>query len=620
MAKLSLGQKTYVAHESDDAKRLSHDDYIGFAEEATARIVGANPNTLSNHAKSHDGTYATDYDGNGSTAAMSESVPSNPDLVYSTSDYFVGAEAKSSLSECMKKGFVSQIYDLIRLALASDARRRHVILSVPFSGLGEAKRSVTKAMRQLIATGEVGDDGKRILSELLKGRHVCHVSGAGSIALSFDPTLLGDGELCISYCSEVDGKELPSPDGFGADASAQSFEATGYESNSYEDLGGRRYPVMQTTVSVHDDRLQFDSLNNRLIGSDRTPLTQAECYERLLSDGDVDSRNRDAAHQRRRDIVGGLSIHQPVDLFLDRNGNLTIVDGNSRVAEARYLVSHAADGSATGFLRLKAKVFSYETGITREEIDAIKNSRQHEKKVDYDKIQDAFVIYDKRTHHQWDTDRIRSYFGGLYSDRIIDGSVETIRRLKEAGYDDEHIKALYDPMWFLSNAGLGKMGARGYAVSNDDWQSIAKRLVIEKGRVDGGSVEVTKSYLSGSRFSVTVPAIMKATRKSDARKDILRRWLEDDESLSSPDEFIEALRQTTKKRSVREQKMEQIRRAEKEFDSLISFLSAIAYEDEEDVKKEYDLSQRDLKAMHAALTELGKKANMLRVLNKELVA
>lgn len=619
-------RSTYVAHESDDAKRLSHDDYIRFAEELTARIVGANgPDTLADHAKRGDGEYATDYDGLGGTARLSEAVPSNPDLVYRTRSHFVVSEAKSTLGECTRKGFVSQVYDLLRLAFASDARRRYVILSVPFSALGEAKHAAVRAMRQLHRAQELGAEQDAILAKLLESRNEgaidgnCSVCGVGSVALSFDPLKLGDGEVCVTYCSEIDGKAVPDPYGHIQADEDSRFEDTGYRSNSYEDLGDTRYPIMRTTLSIHDDHLLFDTLNNRLLGSDRTELGQGVCYERLLADGDVDSRNRSDAHQRRRDILNGLSIHQPVDVFMDARGSLHVIDGNSRLAEARYIASHAAEGSALGFLRVKANIFSAETGITREQIDTIKNSRQHEVKVAHDKIQDAFVIYDKVTNSHWDVARVRAYFGGIYSDAIIDGSVETIKRLKAIpDLDDDAIKDLYDPMWYLSNAGLKKMGAKGYAVSNEDWRNIARRLMEERGRIDSGTVELSKSYLSGSRFAVTVPVIMKATRKSDARKSLVDRWIKGDESLSSPDAFVLELKAISKQRSVREQQMEYLKRIERDVDTVTAFLSTIVYEDDDSIKEAVGLSQRDMRAMNSAITELMTKTNILRALNKQL--
>lgn len=608
----------YVAHESDDAKSLSHDDYLGFLEEATARIVGANPDTIANHATRNDGQYATDYQGFGGTSALSETVTHNPDLVYDTSAFFVVGEAKSTLSECTKKSFVSQIYDYVKLACESDAERRYVVLSVPFCGLGETKLAVAKALRQLVAAQELDDESTHALSEILASQGASAAKGYGSMSLSYDPANLGKGEVCIAYCSEIDGKSVPAPDGEEGDCGMPRFEDVGYESNSYEDLGSTRYPVMRTTVSIHDDRLRFDPLNNRLLGSERRPLTQEECYERLLSDGDIDSKNRSDAHQRRRDIINGLSIHQPVDLFLDDEGNLSVVDGNSRLSEALYVSEHAAEGTACGFARLKANVFSHESGITREQIDAIKNARQHEVKVDHDKIQDAFVIYDKFVHDHWDTERIRSYFGGLYSDRVIDGSIETIRRLKEEGLDDEHVKALYDSMWWLSNAGLGKTGAKASAVSNKDWKRISRRLVVEKGLVDSGAVDERKSYLSGSQFSKTVPIVMKATRKSDARKALLDRWIDGNEDLSSPEDFAAELKVTSKRRSVREQQMEYLKRIERDIDAVNAFLSTVVYENDEDIKAVSGLSPRDMRAMHSTISEVMKKANMLRAMNRAL--
>lgn len=620
----------YVAHEADDAKKLVHDDYLRFAEEATARIIGANPDLIAQFAKQHDGDYATDYEGHGGTSHLTQAlcpdVTTVPDLVFETKEKLVLAEAKSTLSEVTKKGFVNQIYGMLRLACSSRASRRYIILSVPFSAIGEAKYSVARAMRQLIAAEEVDAEHVEKLTRIVNGQNRRRVEGAGSMAISFDPAMLMDGEIGITYVSEIDGKALPSPtisrvsENMGSDKAVTRFAESGYVQNSYEDLGGTRYPVMQTILSIDDERLVFDPRNNRLLGSDRTPLSQEECFERLLSDGDVDFANREDAHQRRREILQGLSIHKALDVFLDADGSLVVVDGNSRMAAARYILAHAAAGSAAGFRDLKANVFSFNSGVSREEISAIKNARQHETKVDHDTIQDAFIIYEQK-QAGWKTSSIRTYFGGRYGDPIINGSAETIRRLKEAGYGDEDIKAMYHSMWYLSNAGIKKPNFKGNAVSTQDWEAIARRLATEKRLVDSGSVQLSKSYLNASKFSKTVVQIMKATRKSDYKKQLMQNWLNGEDSLASPDSFIAALQDSQNKRTIREIQMERVKRIQRDLDALNAFLREVDFDDADmDVKQQTGMSMRDLKTMSEAVTEMNRKARTVNALNKVLGA
>lgn len=234
----------------------------------------------------------------------------------------------------------------------------------------------------------------------------------------------------IELVSELTDKEVKEPEGW----SQMVDEAV--KSTDVVILDGKVERVDDMFIPV--ENLVLDGRNSRLLGFDPNQmLSQEECYEKLLADGDSKDRN-DAVYRRIRMAEEGC-IHTPIIVLDMGDGTYLVYDGNSRVSFARDIRSQAA--SAKGYRFIRAKVFP--VGTSRETLEAYKQKVQSDVILKHGMIQDAADIYRKHAMGMSD-EEIADTFGKKYSVGIIRGSYRAIQWLIDLGVrDDERIAKFY---------------------------------------------------------------------------------------------------------------------------------------------------------------------------------
>lgn len=578
----------YVPYQVGD-EVLNHTDYLKLGEQEFLRSIGAK--SVPDAETRLDATITEDIDGNGMTRF--HDCASDPDVVCTTPTRICLVEAKPTVNEMRSLRAVEQVKNyLYTLATDDSGRDVTLVISTPYHAVGEANRTVARA-KNALENGEMSSTGEAY-SELMRG-------------LS---------RVNVRIVSEITGKDIPAPEDFAI--RQRVFGGKGLVNVPV--IGGKTYEVPQRLVNI--DSLRFDCENNRLIGSEGTPLSQDECYRRLLDDADIEHKNVEKAYQRRREMLSALTVKNALDVFVDDDGNDTcpiVVDGNSRLAQARYITQEA--NSAPGYEYVLVNEYRKDKGFDYDLIAFAKNEKQHETKVDHDTVQDAFLIY-----RLWRADNsvsdIRRFFTGYYSDRIIEMSAQTILLLKENGIKDSDIRLLYFAANSLTRAAKFdpvRMIPKGMRDAHElDMSLIIRRLLKEAEYVrNSKDGDVSDTYLASPCFKNSVIAALRMKNKPADVKKALKDWCLGT-GMEDPAQFEELVKDAKAQRTKtpREILLDNIEDATNLLKQTSYLMSSIISKPADDDGNEC-LSDKDWDALYVKLGKLNRQLNKTKKVTEE---
>ena len=531
----------YVPYIDDDA-RLEHIDFVELAVEAIERMLDTN--SIDTYVKQHGNAASIriDVDGQGQKTRTASS-DSCPDVVFDHVDLVhVIGEAKATLKDLQSAHAAIQLRNYVRkLATIDDeSKLRYLILSVPYQFAGTAKKiadnSLSKVMRDL------NDDEVTAVPE-------------------------------VRIVTEIDGKDIDTPDGWDV-----TLDAYAQPHSSVVSSGGKVYPVTGALMDIND--LAFDDRNIRLLGIDGISLNTCDIKERLLDDANIEFKNVDKARARRSDIIGSRCIKSALDVLHDASGAYVVIDGNSRLAFCRDITERAA--SADSYRKVPVRIYDAANGIDADDINYIKNDRQHSTVLPHDTIRDAYTIYAKidellakKSASIDNAVRMMvKYYKGIYSDNIVRQSYETIKMLKENGVtNDAVIRNLYYAACLLSPASLPQSSFnRAMASRGVSRESVLEHLVELANRLDDDQVK--GSFLTKQYFEPVARAI-KPVKKSQPVVDVIAKLVAgayDDEPSRFVSDIDTAKNDARKTKDVIEKKLTSIESAIKSLNGYLAEL------------------------------------------------
>lgn len=498
----------YIPNLSADGEALEHDDYIALGVEALERLLGTA--SIDTWCAQHDDARLVIDSNNQATKLQGHA--NCPDAIYDDGNTLAMIEAKAKESDLSSQHTRDQICDyIVYLAESERENGKHLIVSVPYQYDAIARSVVDKARK----------DAANVLLQ----RGVLRKDEIGN-------TLA---EISVNITTEIDGKKIPVPDGW-ENVIALSTSDDVVCSN------GRTYPVQIATVSIAD--LVYDNRNNRIVDTAGREWRQDDIQARLLDDANVEIKNRLKAFARRADIIGARCIKEQLDVLRTSDGLLVVIDGNSRLAFCRDITARSA--SAPGYDKVRVKIYDVADGVSASDINYIKNDKQHLTVLPHETVQDARVIYrkvdaliaDEKCPKEEAVRRVVAWMKGVYGERIVEMSYNTIKMLIVYGIDDKTIDKIYYAASFIADLSPScfSKSMRGKGITREN---VVKRLTkiaagMEKNEIKG-------TYLSRSVFDKTIGTAIKPIRKSDAVIELLSAWCKG--AYDDPDEFVTALKE-----------------------------------------------------------------------------
>ena len=233
-------------------------------------------------------------------------------------------------------------------------------------------------------------------------------------------------DIEVLYISEYTGKTIPAPEGWG-DIDFTEARQTFISSRKYGNV-----PVTEKWVPV--ENLQFDPANSRLIGVEDELMTQEECKQKLLADGDC-ADTPDAFARRSQMLIG--SIREPIWITSDG----TVQVGNSRTAFSKHaleITNHHAPGYEM------VRVYDFGDADPNMLYD-LKQEEQSMTKLDQGAIHDAFDMWRRYTKRNQSIDELyEEVYNRKYTKEIIQQAIESVEWMVANGYNqDSTAKEMY---------------------------------------------------------------------------------------------------------------------------------------------------------------------------------
>lgn len=509
----------YVPYQLSNGEHLNHTDFIVLAEQEILRTFDAS-NTSDLRTRLNI-SLIEDRDSKNKTYIAG--CKSNPDIICEGANDYILVEAKSTPSEADAPRFKDQIRDYLMFLATIDSKRLKLIISVPYCAISLAERTIERAWETIVGLATTNPD-----------THAPADLGAAK-------AMSRRADIEIRVISEITQKDIPAPRGY----------------NHMYEVYGTNEEEHPTTITVDNethivsevfwpvDKLRFDEENIRFCRTDITTYkdNQDACWKALLNDaGDITASNRyheKNAVQRRREIITAGTIKNAAYAYVENDVDKPLlVDGNSRVAHARYICQEAH--SAKGYERVLVILFKKSDGFTYEKITRAKIEKQHETTLEHGIIQDAISMWRMENIEKKSREDIYDIYQSIYENsRIVDQSIETITLLRKNNVDDEGIAALYNACWYLTPSSkfrdtmLTDAGKR----KGITMEAIIGRLKAEQGSIKRNGKDTNGTYLAGPQFKKSIKTALKNANRPAELTELLAQWVKGD-AANTPDEFV----------------------------------------------------------------------------------
>lgn len=385
-----------------------------------------------------------------------------PDASYVDDDIYIICEAKANRPDLINAHTISQIRHELSLLIGSDAAYKAFVFSTPF------------------CFENIASD---MLNEALKAYHADELE-----------------DIHIVWCCELSYHSLDADNGV-----VKRLSDTQYAN----DTMAMGWAAVERIVSIDD--IHFDEQNARIVRSDDEDhkihamhghSAQEECYQRLLHCG-YNDRPKDEATRRCQMLDARTIVERPL-CYRDADGHYIVFDGNSRVALARHILE-LTHNHASGF----RNVMIYDLGllgkdITEQDVSLLKENKQHQQIVQHGFYQDALQIY-----AEYDIQNIHDIaMSKQITDSFVDVAYESIKYMKELGWDDKRMHDNYYNVSCFVKCGADASSSRRTAT----WKSF---ICSKKWKENGITADAVID-------KVTSPDIQNSWKTSDIINQLLR--------------------------------------------------------------------------------------------------
>lgn len=380
----------------DTDKELTHDDYIGFGLKRFAQLM--NCDDIHDYYKNHVDSDNADltYDEGDSNRITLDGFDSKPDFKYEDDNRMWIGEAKANIDDVNAKNkhndmnhLESQCRDYLAYLMKSSKIDKRLIISCPFETSSVVRQHVNAAL------------------------DACPHDG-----------------IVVEYVYEFIGQVINSPSGLNRNPVNQ------VAGHGQEQVFNRmeHYDIMYIDV----DSLKYDESNTRFFGNRANILSQSGCEEILLSESYAKYASQKAKTDnliRKREFKQYGAINRPLKVnHVSADDSLIVIDGNSRLANARDILTHCK--SAEGYRILECHVFH---DLPEIDSDYLKEHEQHQAISQHGKEQIALKMYEYHKQGFNDDDIAVIFSSQTYKKEMIPIFIKSVEACIRAGFTYQEI-------------------------------------------------------------------------------------------------------------------------------------------------------------------------------------
>lgn len=411
---------------SNKGNNLIHDDAIGFIRQRIATLKGIqlyNP-TSSNTDYStavndieakllnmSNQNFCYDIVNSQNVASKLKQLPSNgqlddgtpiePDAYYEDDNTLILGEAKATDEDLNDKDknnkeqnhFIIQMNNMITYIDENikQGQSAYILIGIPFVLSSTARKLIYNSD---IRSSIMNDDFKPYNNLFSNVNNTNNVewfdTGDDSKFMHY---ITNSGILIkIGFCYEFTDKYIPAPENFNS-----TIMQTRKDSKT---CNGKVYSYIDEWIRTDDNRLKFDPINTRFYNINITtggviPYSQEVSFARLISELDNDDKQTTHIQMTRKNaFINDLAINEPLLCNEDENGNIIVIDGNSRLANAREILKHAK--AAPGYEYIRVHILQ---NVDHDEVEQMKDSAQHLPIVQHSKTNTAVRLYNESVNN-----------------------------------------------------------------------------------------------------------------------------------------------------------------------------------------------------------------------------
>lgn len=242
--------------------------------------------------------------------------------------------------------------------------------------------------------------------------------------------------------TEITGKDIPVPSGFEEEDEAVLMKGVDNANNRMLAYDKRRVDIK---------KLHYDKDNTRFKSCVKTGhvLTDDDCYRLLITERTMAPKDSTQAIIRKNRFLVDGSITEELTGYIDDNGEIVVVDGNSRLANANYIVDNA--NSAPAYRKVIINVYD---GNDRMALEWIKNNKQNPPVLQHGSYQIGLTIIDYIDNKHLSADYIRRNIMSQYRNvTLVEDIANTTRLLNNLNNVSDSLKErMYDCTYNISKS------------------------------------------------------------------------------------------------------------------------------------------------------------------------
>lgn len=415
------------ASNSGNNHNLIHDDAIGFIRQRIATLKGIqlyNPtssntdyDTAVNDIEAKllnmsNQNFCYDIGNSQNVASKLKQLPSNgqlddgtpiePDAYYEDNSTIILGEAKATDKDLNDKDkndkeqnhFIIQLINMITYIDENikQGQSAYILIGIPYILSSTARKLIYNSK---IRTDILDDDFKPLNNNLFS--NVNNTDNAEWFDTGDDSKFMhyitNSGILIkIGFCYEFTDKYIQAPENFNS-----TIMQTRKDSKT---CNGKVYSYIDKWIRTDDSRLKFDPINTRFYNINITTggvisYSQEVSFARLISELDNDDKQTIHIQMTRKNaFINDLAINEPLLCNEDENGNIIVIDGNSRLANAREILKHAK--AAPGYEYIRVHILQ---NVDHDEVEQMKDSAQHLPIVQHSKTNTAVRLYNESVNN-----------------------------------------------------------------------------------------------------------------------------------------------------------------------------------------------------------------------------
>lgn len=382
----------------DTDKEFTHDDYIGFGLKRFAQLM--NCDDINQYCKKHaDDGAEVKWDEGASNCITLAGVSSKPDFTYEDNERLWIGEAKANLKDVNKHNangyhLETQLVDYLTFMSHQNKKDKRIIVSCPFDASSIVMQHIDSAFNEC-RENNIKLDG--IKTELVYQTVDSIIKPPENFESMVPGTVIGHGS---------------------------------------EMIFGRMVPYDIVCMSTMDPDLLYNAFNTRLFGFS-SELTQDDCHHNLLSESyAANASNGDKLinHSRKDAFMRYGMITKPLDVNMKSEHDNIVIDGNSRLANARDILAHSK--AAKGYETVTCRVFH---NLSDDESDYLKEHEQHQQISPHPDSRIALKMWEYKKEKHMSFKRIHEIYDYIQKPEFIPIYVDSVDACFQSGYSKQDV-------------------------------------------------------------------------------------------------------------------------------------------------------------------------------------